>query len=195
LGSFCLDGDAIWWCTPKLFHRLNYKSKVKTSEGWRVGVHSLARSTSKGVEGRVGTSGWGLGWMTSRSIIHMDLYKPNNKLVNHSWNIFYARMNHGQTQTHKIHHHPDLGKATTSPLIVFYVLGHGASTWMSFCPETPNLGVSKFPKLGLLWLWRPIILCKNLRLRWGLKKNYSPLQELSKDMWHATWTQGNQGDS
>jgi hypothetical protein len=34
-----------------------------------------------------------------------------------SWNIFRARINHEQTWTHKTHHNPDLGKATTFPLI------------------------------------------------------------------------------
>jgi hypothetical protein len=55
-----------------------------------VRVHSLVRSTL-GVEGRVGAPKWGLGRMTSKSIIHMDLHKPNNKLVNawleHFWCI------------------------------------------------------------------------------------------------------------
>jgi hypothetical protein len=37
-------------------------------------------------------------------------------------------------------------------------------------------GVQKFPKLGLLWLWDPITLCDDLRLKWGLKKCYSPWQ-------------------
>jgi len=54
--------------------------KVKTIEGEGVGVHSSVRSTS-GVEGCVGTLGWGLGKLTSNSIIHMDLHKPNHKLV------------------------------------------------------------------------------------------------------------------
>jgi len=68
------------WRTPKLPDRFNCESKVKTMEGWKVGVHSLAHSTS-GVEGCVGALGWGLGQMTSMLIIHMDLHKPNNKLV------------------------------------------------------------------------------------------------------------------
>jgi hypothetical protein len=42
---------------------------------------SLAHNTL-GVEGRVGVLKWGLGRLTSNSIIHMDLRKPNNKLVN-----------------------------------------------------------------------------------------------------------------
>jgi hypothetical protein len=34
-----------------------------------------------GVEGHVKTPRWGLGIMTSKSIIHTDLHKLNNKLV------------------------------------------------------------------------------------------------------------------
>jgi len=54
--------------------------KVKTAEGQRIEAHSLTHSTS-GVDGCVGALGWGLGRVTSGSIIHMDLHKPNNKLV------------------------------------------------------------------------------------------------------------------
>jgi hypothetical protein len=46
-----------------------------------VGIPSLACNILK-VEGRAGALGWGLERMTSESIIHTDLYKPNNKLVN-----------------------------------------------------------------------------------------------------------------
>jgi hypothetical protein len=54
--------------------------KVKTTKGEKVGAHSLVRSISK-VEGRVGAPGWGLWRLTSKSITHMDLHKPNYKLV------------------------------------------------------------------------------------------------------------------
>ncbi len=50
-------------------------------EGEGVGVHSLAHNTL-GVKGRAGASGWGLGSLTSNSITHMALHKPNNKLIN-----------------------------------------------------------------------------------------------------------------
>ncbi len=53
--------------------------KVKTTEGQGVGVRFLVRSIS-GVKGRARALGWGLGRMTSRSIIHTDLHKTN-KLV------------------------------------------------------------------------------------------------------------------
>jgi hypothetical protein len=54
---------------------------VKTTEGEKVGLHSFLRNILK-VEGPVGAPGWGLGKMTSKSIIHMDFHKPNNKLIN-----------------------------------------------------------------------------------------------------------------
>ncbi len=55
--------------------------KVKIMEGKGVAVCSLARSTL-GVHGHAGALGQGLGRVTSKSIIHMDLHKPNNTLVN-----------------------------------------------------------------------------------------------------------------
>jgi hypothetical protein len=67
------------WRTPKLFNGLIASPKVKTVEGKKVGAHSLARNTS-GVEGRARVSG--LGRLTSNSITHTNLHKPNNKLVN-----------------------------------------------------------------------------------------------------------------
>jgi tRNA A-37 threonylcarbamoyl transferase component Bud32 len=52
---------------------------MKTTEGEGVEVRFLIRSTSR-VEGHVRALGWGLGRLTSKSIIHTDLHKPNNKL-------------------------------------------------------------------------------------------------------------------
>ncbi len=115
----------------------------------------------------------------------------------HNWNIFGARMSHGQTWTHKTHHGPDLGETTTFPLIIYFVPLHEAHIQMTFCPGTPKweLGVPKLPKLGLLQLWRPITLCVDLWLRWGLNQSCSPRQECFNSMSHATYTQGNWGDS
>jgi hypothetical protein len=56
------------------------------------------------------------------------------------------------------------------------------------------MGVLKFPKLGLTQLWRPITLCADLWVMWCLKQRFSPCRELSNSMWHATFTQGSQGD-
>jgi hypothetical protein len=52
--------------------------KVKTTKGKKVGAHSLARTL--GLKRHVGAPRLGLGRMTSKSITHTDLHKPN-KLV------------------------------------------------------------------------------------------------------------------
>ncbi len=54
--------------------------KVKTTKGKGIGARSLAYNTL-GVEGHAGALGWGLGRLTSNSITHTNLHKPNNKLV------------------------------------------------------------------------------------------------------------------
>ncbi len=68
----------------------------------------------------------------------------------HSYSTFDARTNHMHTWIHKTHHNPDLGEVITFPFIVFFVISHEGYIQMSFCFGTPNLGVLKFPKLGLL---------------------------------------------
>ncbi len=113
----------------------------------------------------------------------------------HNWSTFGARTRHEQTWTHKTNHGPDLGEVTTFPLIVLFVHRHRARTQMSFCPRTPKLEVPKFPKLGLLQLWKPITFCVHLWLWWGLKQNYIPCRDFFNDMWHATYTQVNHGNS
>jgi hypothetical protein len=57
--------------------------KVETTkgEGEGVGARSLVRNTS-GVEGHARAPGWGLARLTSKSTTHVNLHKPNNKLVN-----------------------------------------------------------------------------------------------------------------
>jgi hypothetical protein len=73
-------------------------------------------------------------------------------------------MNHGQIQTHKTHHGRDLGEATTFPLILYFVRGHGTSIQMAFLSQNSQVGVLKFPQL-LSQLWVPITLHANLRLK------------------------------
>jgi hypothetical protein len=112
----------------------------------------------------------------------------------HNSSTFSAQTNHGQTQTHTTHHNSDLRETTTFPLKVFFMPTHGANTQMSFCPKTFKLGISKFPKLGLSQLWKPITSFGDLWMRWGLKKHYSLRQDLFNRMWHVTCTQINWGD-
>jgi hypothetical protein len=54
--------------------------KVKTMKGKGVRVHFLAHNTLM-VEGHARAPRWGLGKLTSNSIIQTNLYKPNNKFV------------------------------------------------------------------------------------------------------------------
>ncbi len=114
-------------------------------------------------------------------MVHLFMQTCTNQTISwlvRNYNTFGARTNHGQTRTHKIHHGPDLGEATTFPLIVYYVPSHETSTQMSFCPGT-HLGVPKFPKLGLSQLWGPITLCINVRLRWKYEK-YEKFKKFDK---------------
>jgi hypothetical protein len=55
---------------------------MKTSEGEGEGVGAcfLVHNTSR-VEERTGALKWGLGRLIKKSITHMNLHKPNNKLV------------------------------------------------------------------------------------------------------------------
>jgi hypothetical protein len=115
--------------------------------------------------------------------------KPNNNLVS-VWLEHFRCIDEPQAYTNS-QDSPWLrlqGEATTFPLIVFFVFGHGAYTQMSLCFATPKLGILKFSKLGLLQLWRPIIFYSDLRLRWNLKQSCIFRQNHFNDMWHATYT-------
>jgi hypothetical protein len=78
--------------------------------------------------------------MTSGSIIHMNLHKPNNKLVN-VWLEHFWCTDKPQAYTYS-QDSPglNLGEATTFPLIVFFVPSHRACIQMSFCPGSPEIG-------------------------------------------------------
>jgi hypothetical protein len=87
-GKYQPKGAKRMFDTPS--HSLKYSNvslKVKTTEEW-IMVHCLTCNIL-GVEGHVKALGCRLGWTTSRSIIHIDLHKLNNKLVSawleHFW--------------------------------------------------------------------------------------------------------------
>ncbi len=108
----------------------------------------------------------------------------------HYWSTFGARTSHGQIWTHKTHHGPDLGEATTFPLIIYSAPLREARIQMVFCFETLIL-----PKLQLLWLCGGIPLCEDLQSGWGLKQSCNLCQDLSNDVLHAIFTQGNWVDT
>ncbi len=113
----------------------------------------------------------------------------------HSWSTFGARMNHGQTRTHKTHNSPDLGETTTFPpysILCAFPRGPRSNGFLS---RDSQVGVPKLPKSRLSRLWCPITLCADLQSWWGLKQSCSFCQELSNSMSHATCMQGNRVDS
>jgi hypothetical protein len=65
---------------PILFERLKCESESENIKKRSWGMFPSLQHF--GVEGRVGALKWGLERATNESIIHMDLQKPNNKLVN-----------------------------------------------------------------------------------------------------------------
>jgi hypothetical protein len=106
----------------------------------------------------------------------------------HSWTILVHGWAMGKHRFTSLTMAQTWGKPSPFPLIVYSMPGHETSTQMSFLKL-------KFPKLRFLQLWGPIILCVDLWLKWGLKQNCSPRWKFTNDMSHATWTQGNRGDS
>jgi hypothetical protein len=109
----------------------------------------------------------------------------------HSLGIFGVKTKHEQPPTYKIHHGPNLGEATTfPPYSILYT-----STWGPHSNGTlswdSQVGVLKFPQLGFPWLWGPITQRVDLRLQWGLKRSYSPCQEIANGMLHTTFTREN----
>jgi hypothetical protein len=69
---------------PQAFIDSTVNPKVKTMEEKKLG-HTPWLATFWGYKGmlmRARALRWGLGRLTSDSIVHTDLHKPNNKLVN-----------------------------------------------------------------------------------------------------------------
>jgi len=120
---------------PNSLKNSNASLKVKIMEG--VKVHSLVRSIW-GWKGCVRVPGWGLGWMTSRSIFQMNMYKQTTSWLVHNWSTFGAQMSHGHTLTHKIHHGPNLGEPLPFSLVVFSMINHRACTQMSLFLGLPH---------------------------------------------------------
>jgi hypothetical protein len=128
-----------------------------------------------------------LGRMTSNQSLTWTYTNQTSWLV-HNLNTFGVKTNHGQTHIHKTHHNPDLGESIIFPLIVYFVPGHDTNTQMAFCPGTPKWESRNSQSWDSPQLWGPITLFVDLQLKWGLKQSYSPYQELSNNMLHATCT-------
>jgi hypothetical protein len=105
----------------------------------------------------------------------------------HSWSTLGAQTCHGQTRFTRLTRLTTAriwGKPPPSPLYYFLCLSIGQHPNVILSQDS-QVGVSKFPKLGLLQIWKPIILCVELWLKWCLKQSCSPRQKLFNDIWHA----------
>jgi hypothetical protein len=91
----------------------------------------------KGVEGHARAPGWDSEELTSFNYSHEPV-QTNMRWLMHSWSTFGAMTSHGQPQTHKTHHSPNLGEATTFPLIVYFAPFYEGHIQMTFCLGTPK---------------------------------------------------------
>jgi hypothetical protein len=86
------------------------------------------------------------------------------------------------TLTHKTHHGPDSGEATTFPHIVFSTPLHGGYIQMALFPETPKLESRNCPEtvpVGVPRLWKLISPDCQVWSKRGLNQSYSSLREIS----------------
>jgi len=112
----------------------------------------------RGVEGRARSPGIRLGRETRRSSLILHPKQTTKWLVHireHPWVLRQAT----GTSTHKTHHGPDSGKATTFPHIVFFATLRRGYIQMALFPGTPKLESRNCPKIvpvGVLGLWELI---------------------------------------
>jgi hypothetical protein len=139
-------------------------------------ARALARNTL-GVEGRAQAPGCRLGRMTSNQSLTWTCTNQTKSWLVHSWTTFGVRTSH---------HLPPYN------ILCAWPHGHHPNGILF---QDSQMGVLKFPKLGLSQLWGPITLCANLRSKWGLEQSCSRCCELSNSLLHFTYTQVNRGDS
>jgi hypothetical protein len=113
--------------------------KVTPMEGEWARASSLARNTSR-VEGQVGTLGWGLGRLISKSITHTHLHKPNHKLVSAWLEPFWCTDEPWAITDSQDSPRPGLrGNHHLLPYSILYAWP-GANTQMSFYLGIPKIG-------------------------------------------------------
>ncbi len=84
---------------------------------------------------------------------------------------------------------PRFERSHRLPIIIFLWLAIGVVPKCHFVLGFPiwKLGVLKFPKLRFQKLWKLVISCANLQLKWHLKQIFIPFWELLKYILHATY--------
>jgi hypothetical protein len=129
----------------------------RVAESWDLRA-TLDFQHYRGVEGRVKSPGIRLGRRTRLSSSNLHPKTNHKRVSSHSGHPWVL----GQTTctlTHKTHHDPDSGEATTFPHIVFSTSLHGDYIQMAHFPGTPKLESRNCPKtvsVGVLGLWELI---------------------------------------
>jgi len=144
--------------------------KVKTTKGEGVGAHSLTRSTL-GVEGHAGAWRWDYEDWQAIQLFTQTCTNQTSWLV-HNWNTWV----HGRTTTNMNWQDSSRPRLEGSHHFPPYSRFSATGVWIPATMRAHNFAC-------------------NLWLRWSLKQSCSSRQKLSNGMWHATYTQGNQGNS
>jgi len=141
----------------------------------------------RGVEGRARSLGIRLGRGTSRSSLNMHPRTNHKRVSSHSGHPWVLGQATG-TLTHKTHHGPDSGEATTFPHIVFSATLCGGYIQMALFPQTPKLESWDCPETvpaEVLGLWAFVTPDCRVWSQQGLNQSCNPHQDLSNAMLHS----------
>jgi len=136
----------IQWCIPKSLVEPTWGSNYV--ELRKVGTWGAfpTSSTKRGVEGRVRSPEIRLGRWTRRSSLNLHP-KPTIKGLVSIWKHPWVLGQATGTFTHKTHHGPDSGEATTFPHIVYSVALRRGYIQMALFPGTRKLESRNCPGL------------------------------------------------
>jgi hypothetical protein len=141
----------------------------------------------KGVEGRARSPGIKLGRGTRGSSLNLHPKTNHKKVSSHSGHLWVFGQATG-TLTHKTHHSPDSGEATTFPHIVFSTLLRGDYIQTALFPRTPKLESRNCPEtvsVGVPRLWELITPDCTVWSQRGLNQSYSPRRDLFNALSHS----------
>jgi hypothetical protein len=122
--------------------------------------------------------------LTSFSHSHGLAHNPHKVVsakLEHPWCYDEPRA----TRTHKTHHGPDLGEATTFPPYSILCSSPWRLHLNGYFSQDSRVGVPKSRQMGLPGLWSPITLRADLGLQCSLKQSCSSRQELFNAMSHS----------
>jgi hypothetical protein len=127
------------WCNLGLLVKLK-KSPARSNSGnvGEPGMRSLTQNTGGGRGGVLEL--WDGTRKTDKLLVILSqiCIKPTTSWLVRILEHLGARISHRRPWTHKTHHGPDSGEATTFPHIVFFAPLHGTYIQMAFIPGLPR---------------------------------------------------------